>query len=129
MAEAYDGKRKVPTVHQNIVLMLVVAIAPHCPLGPIALAACLHIGISTPNHVIQEMSLGIHYNTEAGEFDIHSYLEDRSVFEVNDGYVQAFTKPGLGIDINEALVREVAMTSVPWRSGGFVGKDGGIREW
>ncbi len=50
MAEAYD-----------------VAIAPHCPLGPIALAACLQIGLSTPNFVIQEMSLGIHYNTEAGD--------------------------------------------------------------
>jgi galactonate dehydratase len=47
MAEAYD-----------------VAVAPHCPLGPIALAACLQIGISTPNHQIQEMSVGMHYNVE-----------------------------------------------------------------
>ena len=41
-----------------------VAVAPHCPLGPIALAACLQIGISTPNHQIQEMSVGMHYNVE-----------------------------------------------------------------
>jgi galactonate dehydratase len=48
MAEAYD-----------------VAIAPHCPLGPIVFAASLHIGLSTPNFVILEMSLGMHYNVEA----------------------------------------------------------------
>ena len=45
MAEAYD-----------------VAVAPHCPLGPLALAACLQIAACTPNVAIQEMSLGIHYN-------------------------------------------------------------------
>ena len=26
-----------------------VAFAPHCPLGPIALAACMQVGISSPN--------------------------------------------------------------------------------
>lgn len=75
------------------------------------------------------MSLGIHYNTEAGEYDVHSYLKDSSVFDVKDGHVQAFTQPGLGININEELVREVAKTAVPWRSGGFVAEDGGMREW
>ena len=45
MAEAYD-----------------VALAPHCPLGPIALAVALQIDFCTYNAVIQEQSLGIHYN-------------------------------------------------------------------
>lgn len=106
-----------------------VAIAPHCPLGPIALAACLQIGISTPNHVIQEMSQGIHYNTEAGDFDIHSYVTDASVFTVKDGFVDALTGPGLGIEINEELVRKVASTATPWPNGEFYGPDGSIREW
>ena len=35
---------------------------PHCPLGPLALAACLQLAACAPNAVIQEMSLGIHYN-------------------------------------------------------------------
>ena len=48
MAEAYD-----------------VAVAPHCPLGPLALAACLQIAACTPNVAIQEMCLGIHYNPAA----------------------------------------------------------------
>ncbi|EOD49142.1 Mandelate racemase/muconate lactonizing enzyme [Neofusicoccum parvum] len=93
------------------------------------LQACLQIGITTPNHVIQEMSQGIHYNTEAGDFDIHSYVVDASVFNVKDGYVDALTGPGLGIEINEELVRKVAQTSTPWPNGEFYGPDGSIREW
>lgn len=45
--------------------MLTSASAPHCPLGPIAFAASLHVGLSTPNFVILEMSLGMHYNVSA----------------------------------------------------------------
>jgi len=112
MAEAYD-----------------VAVAPHCPLGPIALAACLQIGICTPNHQIQEMSLGIHYNVAAGDFDINSYVHDASVFDVHDGYVTAMNGPGLGIEVNEELVREVSKTAIAWPLGGFTGEDGGFREW
>ena len=40
-----------------------VAVAPHCPLGPIALAACLQVDFCTPNAFIQEQSLNIHSNT------------------------------------------------------------------
>ncbi|KAL1297116.1 hypothetical protein AAFC00_004695 [Neodothiora populina] len=112
MAEAYD-----------------VAIAPHCPLGPIALAACLQVGLNIPNHVIQEMSLGIHYNVEAGDYDINSYVLNPEVFDVQDGHVEAFKGPGLGIEINEDLVREVSKTAVPWPLAGFTGEDGGYREW
>lgn len=112
MAEAYD-----------------VALAPHCPLGPIALAACLQIGICTPNHQIQEMSLGIHYNIEVGDYDIHSYITNPEVFEVREGHVEALVGPGLGIEVNEALIREVAATAGHWELKGFVGRDGGLREW
>ncbi|KAH0349477.1 mandelate racemase/muconate lactonizing enzyme family protein, partial [Aureobasidium melanogenum] len=106
-----------------------VAIAPHCPLGPIALAACLQIGLCTPNHMIQEMSVGIHYNTEAGEHDIHSYVLNSEIFKVKDGYLDAFTGPGLGIEVDEEAVRRVAENTQPWLLQGFVGVDGGLREW
>ncbi|KAI5273889.1 mandelate racemase/muconate lactonizing enzyme family protein [Aureobasidium subglaciale] len=106
-----------------------VAIAPHCPLGPIALAACLQIGLSTPNHMIQEMSVGMHYNTEAGEHDIHSYVRNPEVFTVKDGYLEAFTGPGLGIEVDEDAVRRVAENTEPWPLGKFVGVDGALREW
>ncbi|KAG9947289.1 mandelate racemase/muconate lactonizing enzyme family protein, partial [Aureobasidium melanogenum] len=106
-----------------------VAIAPHCPLGPIALAACLQIGLCTPNHMIQEMSVGMHYNTEAGEHDIHSYVLNSEIFKVKDGYLDAFTGPGLGIEVDEEAVRRVAENTQPWLLQGFVGVDGGLREW
>ncbi|CEN61020.1 Putative Mandelate racemase/muconate lactonizing enzyme family protein [Aspergillus calidoustus] len=112
MAEAYD-----------------VAIAPHCPLGPVAFAASLHVALSTANFAILEMSLGMHYNTEAGDIDLLTYLKDQSVFEIDDGYVKAPTGAGLGIEIDEDLVRKIAAETQPWQCKEFFGPDGGIREW
>jgi galactonate dehydratase len=112
MAEAYD-----------------VAIAPHCPLGPIAFAASLHVGLSTPNFVILEMSLGMHYNVEAGDIDLNTYLKDQSVFAIKDGYVAAPQGPGLGIEIDEELVRSISAETEPWQPKVFYGEDGSIREW
>lgn len=112
MAEAYD-----------------VAIAPHCPLGPIALAASMQIAISTPNFVIQEMSLGMHYNTEVGEEDLNTYLVDKSVFDIEDGYVKALTGAGLGIEIDEDVVRKISKDTQHWQCKEFYGPDGSIREW
>ncbi|OQE25128.1 hypothetical protein PENSTE_c006G09616 [Penicillium steckii] len=106
-----------------------VAIAPHCPLGPIALAASMQVAISTPNFVIQEMSLGMHYNVEAGDIDLNSYLVDKTVFNIEEGYVPALTKPGLGIEIDEDLVRRISKETEPWQPKEFHGPDGSIREW
>jgi len=105
-----------------------VAIAPHCPLGPLALAACMQLALTTPNHVIQEMSLGIHYNTDG--HDLLTYLGDASVFDVSDGMVAALEAPGLGVSIDEAKVRELAGTVVEgWRNPVWRGPDGLAREW
>ncbi|KAH7886892.1 enolase C-terminal domain-like protein [Phlebopus sp. FC_14] len=110
-----------------------VALAPHCPLGPIALAACIAVGVSRLNFVIQEMSWQIHYNSE--DADLFTYLEDPSVFAVKDGHVQAPTGSGLGITINESLVRErsaalgAASGVQPWRNPLWRGQDGSLREW
>lgn len=111
MAEAYD-----------------VAVAPHCPLGPLALAACMQIAITTPNFVIQEMSLGIHYNV--GGHDLLTYLTDASVFDVADGMVELLTGPGLGVEIDEAKVRDAASHPTEgWRNPVWRGPDGAAREW
>jgi galactonate dehydratase len=37
-------------------------LAPHCPLGPIALAASVQVAFATPNFLIQERSVGMHYH-------------------------------------------------------------------
>ncbi|HEX8328810.1 MAG TPA: galactonate dehydratase, partial [Hymenobacter sp.] len=82
-----------------------VAAAPHCPLGPIALAACLQVDATCHNAFIQEQSLGIHYNIGN---DLLDYLVDPSVFAYHDGVVAIPQGPGLGIEINEEFVQKQA---------------------
>jgi galactonate dehydratase len=109
MAEAYD-----------------VALAPHCPLGPIALAACLQVDATAHNAFIQEQSLGIHYNQGS---DLLDYIVDKSVFEYKDGYVSIPQGPGLGIEINEEFVRKQAEVGHNWKNPVWRHKDGSIAEW
>jgi len=73
--------------------------------------------------------LGIHYNVEAGEEDLNTYLVDQSVFNIKEGYVDALTGPGLGIDIDEEIVRRISKDASPWVTKEFYGPDGSIREW
>ena len=103
-----------------------VAMAPHCPLGPIALAACLQVDFATPNTLIQEMSWGIHYNVGG---DLLDYLVDPSVFAVTDGHVARPTGPGLGIEVDEAAVRRAAEIGHRWRSPAWRLDDGSLAEW
>lgn len=103
-----------------------VAVAPHCPLGPITLAAELQVDATIPNFVIQEMSLGIHYNVGG---DLLSYVKDQDSFKVTDGYVKLSDGPGLGIEIDEDKVRELSKGAEPWKPLSFTGPGGEIREW
>ena len=79
------------------------AIAPHCPLGPLALAAALQVDFASSNFLIQEQSLGIHYN--AGSAELTDYLVDTEVFRFSDGYIHRPTGPGLGVQIDENAPR------------------------
>lgn len=103
-----------------------VAAAPHCPLGPIALAACLQVDATCHNAFIQEQSLGIHYNKGS---DLLDYLVDKTVFQYSDGYVEIPSKPGLGIEINEAHVRKMAAEGHNWRNPVWRHTDGSVAEW
>lgn len=109
MAEAYD-----------------VAVAPHCPLGPIALAACLQVDAVSHNVFIQEQSLGIHYNKGN---DLLDYIVDPAVFDYKEGFVQLPTGPGLGITVNEEYVRKQAEIGHNWKNPVWRHKDGTIAEW
>jgi len=103
-----------------------VALAPHCPLGPIALAACLQLDGVCHNAVIQEQSLGIHYNKSN---DLLDYITDASVFAYADGHVAIPNGPGLGISINEEAVLRGAATGHRWRPPVWRHKDGSFAEW
>jgi galactonate dehydratase len=103
-----------------------VAVAPHCPLGPIALAASLQLDACTPNAFIQEQSLGIHYNEGS---DLLDYLKDPTVFAYERGYVAVPKGPGLGIEIDEEKVREATKTGHDWRNPVWRNEDGTVAEW
>lgn len=103
-----------------------VAAAPHCPLGPIALAACLQVDATCHNAFIQEQSLGIHYNQGS---DLLDYLSDRTVFNYENGYVAIPNGAGLGITINEEKVRKMAAVGHNWKNPLWRHKDGSVAEW
>jgi galactonate dehydratase len=109
MAEAYD-----------------VAVAPHCPLGPIALGACIQLDACTPNVFIQEQSLGIHYNKGG---DLLDYLADPSIYKYKDGFIEITDAPGLGVDINEAAVVAAAKQLHNWKNPIWRNFDGTVAEW
>jgi len=101
-------------------------VAPHCPLGPIALAASLQIDLATPNFLIQEQGMRMHYNVGA---DLLDYLADTSVFKIVDGYISRLTGPGLGIEIDEAAVRKAAEQGHSWRTPTWRHADGSFADW
>jgi galactonate dehydratase len=101
-------------------------LAPHCPLGPISLAASLQVAFCTPNFLIQEQSLGIHYNKDA---DLLSYLFDTEPFRFVDGHAHRTTLPGLGVTVDEAAVRAADRTGHAWRNPVWRHDDGSFAEW
>jgi galactonate dehydratase len=86
------------------------AIAPHCPLGPISLAAGLQVDAAIPNFLAQEQ-------VHLGE----GYLKEP--FVVKDGYIDLPTKPGLGIELDEEGV--AAQLGEPRRYPGLYDPDDG----
>ena len=109
MAEAYD-----------------VAVAPHCPLGPISLSAAIQFDACTPNVILQEQSLGIHYNKNN---DLLDYVKNPEIFDYQDGYVDIPEKPGLGLEIDVEKVKEKSQESHNWRNPVWRNEDGTIAEW
>ena len=102
------------------------AVAPHCPLGPVALAACLQLDACTPNALIQEQSAGIHYNAGTELFD---YLVDPSVYRYSEGSVVMPKGPGLGVEINEEALIEAGRRAEDWKNPVWRNADGTIAEW
>ena len=109
MAEAYD-----------------IAAAPHAPYGPIALAATLQIDSCSPNVFIQEQSLGIHYNKG---FDLLDFVENKEIFQYQDGFIGLPDKAGLGLIIDEEKVKEVSMEGLYWSNPNWKHYDGTKAEW
>lgn len=109
MAEAYD-----------------VALAPHCPLGPVALASCLQVDFACVNACLQEQSIGMAYNK--GQ-EMASYLKNPSVFQYQDGFLPLLKGPGLGFEVDEDAVRQLSEPGLEWKNPVFRLDDGCVTEW
>jgi len=103
-----------------------VALAPHCPLGPVALAACLQVDWVSHNAVLQEQSAGIHYNQGAELLD---YVKNRADFRIDGGYVTPSKLPGLGVDVDEERVVEASRNAQDWHNPLWRHADGSVAEW
>jgi len=108
MAEAYD-----------------IAVAPHCPLGPMCLAASLQLDFCTPNAFIQEQSIGIHYNKN---IELLDYVKNPEFFQFEDGFITVKSNPGLGIEIDEEKVRRAAEIGHNYRAPVWRNEDGTYAE-
>lgn len=72
----------------------------------------------------------MHYNT--GGFDLFTYMKNPEVFKVNNGSIDLLTQPGLGIELDEELIKREAAEAAklePWINPVFRGDDGVVREW
>jgi len=98
MAEAYYG-----------------TIAPHCPLGPIALAACIQLDACIPNFLVQE-------HVTRGE----GYLKEPLV--ITNGYIELPTRPGLGIELDEEALAD-KLHDGSWESPLLYTEDGAVADW
>ena len=97
------------------------AIAPHCPIGPLALAASLHVDAAAPNALIQEQVV-------VGDDDAMRYVENDEVFEPTDGSLDLPDGPGLGVDVDEDRVRELAGTDLGFDRSPGHRADGSVGE-
>ena len=110
MAEAYDS-----------------ALAPHCPLGVIAFAACIQLDAACANSVFQEQSVGIHDTSAANP--MMQWLKNPDVFQYSDGFVRVPQGPGLGIEIDEEKVIEADKHPHNWKNPMWHTYDGAPIEW
>jgi galactonate dehydratase len=90
-------------------------VAPHCPLGPISLAAGVQLAASIPNFLCQEqVSLG------------EGYL--KKPFTLRDGYLDLPTGPGLGIELDENAMAD--KIGHDWRNPeSYDPDDGSVVDW
>ena len=96
-------------------------VAPHNPLGPISLAACLQLDTCIPNFLVQEhpgnpdkSDLGVGYITEP--------------FVIKDGYIDVPTKPGLGVELDEAALQD-KLYDGKWTTPRQYYEDGSNADW
>lgn len=111
------------------------ALAPHCPLSPIAFMACLQVVAQSRAGWILEWAKGIHYNASGALGDVDPWLryvaeDDRELFTVDaTGHLPITDRPGLGVEIDWAEVERAAQIGSTWRDEEMTLPDGTRANW
>ena len=103
-----------------------VSLAPHCPLGPLALASCLAVDFVSPNAILQEQSLGIHYNEG---LELIDYVLNKDDFSLDQGHISPLPKPGLGVEIDKDFVIAQSKIAHDWKNPVWRHQDGSLADW
>jgi galactonate dehydratase len=77
-----------------------VKVAPHNPLGPVSTAACIQLDAAIPNFLIQEVSQYDRWGASWVKYFVKQPLE------VENSYIKLPTKPGLGVELNEDVIKQ-----------------------
>ncbi len=112
----YEGRKLAAMIE-----MYYGSVAPHNPLGPVSLAACIQLDTCIPNFLIQEhpgnpdkSDLGVGYITEP--------------FVIKDGFIDVPTKPGLGIELDEKALADKIYDG-KWTTPRQYFEDGSNADW
>ena len=97
------------------------SVAPHNPLGPISLAACLQLDTCTPNFLVQEHP----GNADGSDLGV-GYIKEP--FVIKNGYIDVPTKPGLGIELDEEALKDKIYDGA-WSTPRLYHDDGSVADW
>ena len=97
------------------------SVAPHNPLGPISLAACLQLDTCIPNFLVQEHP----GNADRSDLGV-GYIKEP--FVIKDGYIDVPTKPGLGVELDEKALEEKIYDG-KWTTPRQYHDDGSVADW
>ena len=100
-------------------------IAPHCPIGPVALAACVQLDLAVPNFYAPEHIIDL----RSPDSPDLAYLRNPEALVAVSGHLDRPTGPGLGIEVDGKAVRKAGELGHAWRSPVWRHADGSFAEW
>lgn len=71
--------------------------------------------------------MGIHYNSS--DLDLLTYVTNKEDFRVENGFIQRTDQPGLGVTLDEDIIREMSRVGHAWKNPLWRNRDGSFSEW
>jgi galactonate dehydratase len=93
-------------------------IMPHCAIGPVALTASMHVDAVVPNFLVQEQ-----IDQGLGEGLL------KEPWQVVDGHIELPTKPGLGFEIDESVLKTECVYEEELGGEYYYESDGSVADW